>query len=103
MVLSLDYENVLEKKIQINWDFAKQQNDISCRLYLQFFVVCLTVAVSFTIATIVEKLDPVFIIPAGLFYIFTIYFILKLRSITKNLVKDYEQILDELDNLLTYD
>lgn len=102
MVLSLDYEKVLEKKIQINWDFAKQQNDISCRLYLQFFVICLTVAVSFTIAIVVEKLNPAFIIPAGFFYTFTIYFILKLRSITKNLVKDYEEILDELDELLTY-
>ena len=103
MALSLDYEKILEKKIQINWDFAKQQNDISCRLYLQFFVVCLTVAVSFTIVTIAEKLDPTFIIPAGLFYIFTIYFILKLRSITKNLVKDYEKILDELDDLVAHE
>ena len=93
-------EDIIEKQIQINWDYAKQQNDIRCRLFLQSFVICLTVGASFTIATIVEKINTIFLIPAAFFFILTIYFVIKVRSVTYDLEKDWEYAITDLNELI---
>jgi len=92
-----DEKEIQKKQIQILWDYAKQQNDIRCRMYLQFFVVSLTISVAFTLASI--NIHFLFIIPAILLFLLMIYLILKLRSVTYDLEENWQYITHQLEKL----
>lgn len=94
-----DSKQIQKKQLDISWDYAKQQNDIHCRLYLQFFVVYLTLGSTVSIAILVGELDNLFwMIPLILFSL-TFYYIIKLRTLPDELKKSWEYIINELEKL----
>ncbi len=92
-----DAKEIAKKQIQINWDYAKQQNDIRCRIYLQYFVVTFTGFVSFSIASVIG--NTLLIFPAIIFAVLTMAVILRLRSTTYDLEADWQYIVYELEKL----
>jgi len=97
----VDLKEYLEKKAYINWDFAKQLNDIHCRLYLQFFVVYLTIGISILITVLVENLNTIFYTPSIIFFLLAIYYIFRLRSLPDELESARQRTVDDLENLIS--
>jgi hypothetical protein len=96
----MDLEEYLQEKARINWEYAKQLNDIHCRLYLQFFVIYLTIGISLVIAVLVEELNAVFYIPPIFFFLLAIYYIFRLRSLPDELESARQRIVDDLEKLI---
>lgn len=100
MVLLLKEEKQIQKnKLDLSWDYAKQQNDIHCRLYLQFFVVYLTIGVTIALATLVDKLNSFLFIVSIIFFLVSFYYIIRIRTLPDELQKSWEYIINELENL----
>ncbi len=87
----------MEKIIQISWDYAKQLNDIHCRLYLQFFIVFLTLGITTSIA--VFSVSIWFIVVSLLFLFFAFYYIVRIRSLPDDLNDDFRNIIGMIKEL----
>lgn len=92
-------KEIQKKQLQIFWDYAKQLNNIHCKLYLQFFVICFTSGLSFMIAVFTGILDITFLIGTIILFIFTIHYIFKIRSLPDELNKPLKDVIDGLEKL----
>ena len=98
-----NYEEISKIRIQTSWDYAKQQVDIHCRLYLQIFAVLLTIGFSIIVAGLTEVLKPYSPVTTivGSFLIFiSVLYVMKVRDLTNELEEYYIFILDELEKLI---
>lgn len=96
----MEIEELRKKQIQMNWDYAKQQNDIRLRIYLQSFVLSLTIWLSITIVAIAENLNILFFVLAFVFFGLAIYFIYRLRGISDDLKEDWKNTQHDFNELL---
>lgn len=97
-----DEKEITIKQIELTWDFAKTETDVHCRVFLQAFVVLLTVGFSIIIAGLTDSLKNYsqFTSLAGGILIFTsLYYAYKTYTITGKLKDAFQYIIIELDKL----
>lgn len=95
----MDLEDIFIKELEIDWDYAKQLNDIHCRLYLEFFVLFLTLCITFSIVIITQNMNIIFWVVSLIFFILSIYYILKIRSLSDELQESRKAIFESLESL----
>ncbi len=97
-----DKKEIIKKQMQIYWDYSKTEADIHSRVYLQIFVVLLTLGFSFILAGLTEYLKSIsaFTIIAGLLLILaSSYYVNKINELTDKLSGIFEYIVDTLEKL----
>ena len=97
-----DKNEIIKKQIQINWDYAKQQNDIHCRVYLQVFVVLITVGFGILVAGLtypLRSISGVTTIVGGILIFTSIYYIYKIRTSTLDLEMYWQRTIYDLEKI----
>lgn len=97
-----DGKEIQKKQIQMAWDYSKVEADFHCRVYLQIFVVVLTVGFSIVIAGFTEPLKgySIFTTFIGSILIFaSFYCVLKINELTSKLHGFFDYLLAELEKL----
>lgn len=97
-----DEKEILKKQIQMHWDYAKVEADIHCRVYLQIFVVLITIGFSVIIAGFTETLKDyaIYTILLGIIlFLASLTYVFKINELTSKLEGLHDFLLGELENL----
>ena len=78
---------IRKNQIDTHWQFAKEEADIHCKKFIEFFIIFLTIGFTIIITVITEKIEPFqwyFLI--GIYFIgVAFYSILKINETIKSL------------------
>ena len=91
--------HIVEKQIEMSWEYAKQENDLRCRMYLQYFAVSLSAGITILIAIFTGVLNIWFILISIICFLSVFFLIDRLRHITKDLKNDWDFLYESLEDL----